>query len=770
MIKKRENMNLFKNKQSVLSRLSLSYLLVVLTGTILTGITANVILENSYDRQLVDYNGAVVNTLKGYIQKDIISGVDRAYLKLVEEESDEARFFVDAFYANDISYKNIKRAMNRMDDVVVPENEWLDGMYTYFPEAGVLVGTDGLIFKRGSGSGNMPSWMNTILESDGNFVYIPTMPFSGTYMYADDNICMIVKKYPFTSVKENVKGYIIFKINENVFTGILSQTEIPDEGEYRAIVDKNGNIIASTKEEKFPAFFPSATRLFKEHPEGSGYAEIKENGIKYAVTYQTIEPFDWRLMNVCPKNVFYKTSKYIQIGMFFVCILTILFGLAVSEHFKKKIYTPIKSIVDRIGGMSDGEKDEYGIIDAAINDMTYRLSDMQGMVDVARLAAKRELVASLCMDEASDLSSRRKMVQMCDFDTSKKAYISVIFRIDKDIIENLTVETVSGLVKNAIEAIDGITDENTFFVSGSYGRNKILAVAGLAHMSEEIISSYINRINELLYQAYYISCVTVVGTPVKRWEDIPASFESAKNSEKYTMFKKPGSIIYAPEALKLDNSSLMMDERIMENLRRDIYSFDAGAIKDDINNIIRELTEKGYSASYSNSKLLDIINIISAYLKSNGMNSSDIMSSDLITIFNEMDNIFEFEEWVYGIIERISDKLNVRNDTNNGQIIEKVKAYITDNISKELSLTSVSDRVYISSQYLCKIFKEETNMNFIDYVTQIRMEKAKELLLETNMNIESVAESVGYKTPHYFTKKFKERYGMTPKNFRMNQQ
>lgn len=763
-------MNLFKNKQSVLSSLSISYLLVVLTGTILTGITANVIIENSYDRQLVDYNGAVVNTLKSYIQKDIISGADRAYLKLVEERNDDSEFFVESFNSTDMSYKSIKRAIDCMDAVVVSENEWLEGMYTYFPDAGVLAGTDGLIYKRGNGAGDMPGWMNNVIESSGNFVYIPTMPFAGTYMYADDNICMMVKKYPFTSVKENVKGYIIFKINENVFTRILSQTEIPDEGEYRAIVDKNGSIIASTREEKFPAYFSSAARLFKEHPEGSGYAELKENGIKYAISYSTVEPFGWRIINVCPKNVFYKTSKYIQIGMFFVCILTILLGLAVSEHFKKKIYTPIKSIVDKIGGMSDGEKDEYGIINAAINDMTYKLSDMQGMVDAARLAAKRELVVSLCMDEASDLSSRRKIVQMCDFDTSKKAYISVIFRIDKDIIENLTAETVSGLVKKTIVAIDGISDENTFFVSGSYERNKIIAVAGLSHTGEEIIASYMNKINELLYQAYYISCVSVVGVTVKRWEDIPASFESAKNSEKYTMFKKPGSIIYAHEALKLDSSSLMMDERIVESLRRDIYSFDAAAIKDDINNIIRELAEKGYSASYSNGMLLDIINIISAYLKSNGMNSSDIMSSDLITIFNEMDNIFEFEEWVYGIIERISEKLNAQNDTNNGQIIEKVKAYISDNISKELSLTSVSDRVYISSQYLCKIFKDETNMNFIDYVTQIRMEKAKELLLETNMNIESVAESVGYKTPHYFTKKFKERYGMTPKNFRMNQQ
>lgn len=60
-------------------------------------------------------------------------------------------------------------------------------------------------------------------------------------------------------------------------------------------------------------------------------------------------------------------------------------------------------------------------------------------------------------------------------------------------------------------------------------------------------------------------------------------------------------------------------------------------------------------------------------------------------------------------------------------------------------------------------------MNFVDYVTLVRMERAKELLNDTNMTIESISEHVGYQTPHYFTKKFKERFGMTPKNFRMSE-
>ena len=129
----------------------------------------------------------------------------------------------------------------------------------------------------------MPAWMNTIIEVNGNFVYVPTMPFRGSYVYADDNICMIVKKYPYNYSGDNARGYIIFKINENVFRHILLQTEIPDKGEYRAVVDKKGNIIASTKDEKYPAFFASAEKLFEEYPQGSGYAEIKEGGVKYSI-------------------------------------------------------------------------------------------------------------------------------------------------------------------------------------------------------------------------------------------------------------------------------------------------------------------------------------------------------------------------------------------------------------------------------------------------------------------------------------------------------
>ncbi len=185
---------IFKNNATVLNKLSVSYLMVVLIGSFLTGVTADIILENFFDRQIVDYNSAVVNTLRDYISKDIIDGVDRAYLKVISQ-SNNNEFFVDSFYQSDMDYKTIKNIMNHITDVAVEENEWLDGIYTYFSDSGVLVSTDGLIYKRGNRSNSLPEWMKSIIEADSEIIYVPTQPYDGIDILEDDNICMIVKPY-----------------------------------------------------------------------------------------------------------------------------------------------------------------------------------------------------------------------------------------------------------------------------------------------------------------------------------------------------------------------------------------------------------------------------------------------------------------------------------------------------------------------------------------------------------------------------------------------
>ncbi|WP_336020457.1 helix-turn-helix transcriptional regulator [Fusobacterium polymorphum] len=87
---------------------------------------------------------------------------------------------------------------------------------------------------------------------------------------------------------------------------------------------------------------------------------------------------------------------------------------------------------------------------------------------------------------------------------------------------------------------------------------------------------------------------------------------------------------------------------------------------------------------------------------------------------------------------------------------------------KDLSLTEVANVCNMSDSYFSRKFKEKFNINFSTYLLNIRLEKAKELLKEKNLNIENISEMVGFKDSSYFSKSFKQKYGMAPHYYRDN--
>jgi two-component system response regulator YesN len=99
-------------------------------------------------------------------------------------------------------------------------------------------------------------------------------------------------------------------------------------------------------------------------------------------------------------------------------------------------------------------------------------------------------------------------------------------------------------------------------------------------------------------------------------------------------------------------------------------------------------------------------------------------------------------------------------------IIRKVKEFIGERLDQEISLQYISEQVGLNPQYLSSMFKLETGQNFNDYVTEMRMNKAKHLLKNSNLKIYEVAELVGYMNPKHFMASFKQSVGMTPTQFR----
>ncbi|MFB9324593.1 response regulator [Paenibacillus aurantiacus] len=99
-------------------------------------------------------------------------------------------------------------------------------------------------------------------------------------------------------------------------------------------------------------------------------------------------------------------------------------------------------------------------------------------------------------------------------------------------------------------------------------------------------------------------------------------------------------------------------------------------------------------------------------------------------------------------------------------IVQRAQQYIRDHLDAPLSLSDVAETVHLTPHYFGQIFKNGCGLLFNTYLTQVRMEKACSLLLQTDLKIYEICEQVGYVDPKYFGKVFQKHTGMTPNDYR----
>jgi two-component system response regulator YesN len=139
---------------------------------------------------------------------------------------------------------------------------------------------------------------------------------------------------------------------------------------------------------------------------------------------------------------------------------------------------------------------------------------------------------------------------------------------------------------------------------------------------------------------------------------------------------------------------------------------------------------------------------------------------DYLKTVIQTDNYEQLRKWfIDKVTEACRNILSKREEQTSG-IIEKAKAFIEGNYSKDISLDDVSRIVDISPYYFSKLFKEVTGENFIEYLTNIRIEEAKKLLQNRDVSIKNICVDTGYSDPNYFSRIFKKQVGVTPTEYR----
>ncbi len=139
---------------------------------------------------------------------------------------------------------------------------------------------------------------------------------------------------------------------------------------------------------------------------------------------------------------------------------------------------------------------------------------------------------------------------------------------------------------------------------------------------------------------------------------------------------------------------------------------------------------------------------------------------DYLPQIMELNTAEEIRNWFTDKVMSACRNVVNKREERSGDIIRTAKKYIEDHFDKDISLDDVSRVVNISPYYFRKVFKEASGLNFIEYLTNIRIEKAKDLLENSNLSIKEICVSCGYTDPNYFSRSFKKNVGVTPTEYK----
>jgi two-component system response regulator YesN len=142
--------------------------------------------------------------------------------------------------------------------------------------------------------------------------------------------------------------------------------------------------------------------------------------------------------------------------------------------------------------------------------------------------------------------------------------------------------------------------------------------------------------------------------------------------------------------------------------------------------------------------------------------------SGMIMVWKQMDRYDTLEsirKFLTGQLLTIAAELKERFEPQS-QIVHHAEKFIRDHYAENITLKTVADHVHVTQVWLSQLFKKEKGMTFLEYLTDVRMEKAKELLCDVNLRVYQICHMVGYQDTVHFGKLFKKKVGYTPREYR----
>lgn len=260
-----------------------------------------------------------------------------------------------------------------------------------------------------------------------------------------------------------------------------------------------------------------------------------------------------------------------------------------------------------------------------------------------------------------------------------------------------------------------------------------------------------------------------IGNRFQNLLDMHISYKEACSAAMLSCIYERG-IVYRFDDMNLGNKvyskqlHILVDTKLYDDLK--VGAFEE--IKKDIEEIITQIKNSRLELEAINTIIYNIMLLSCKTINELGYNVFEIMGNDFSLYFDvrEINHLVQLEEWFLSFFHKVNEFINLKRKNRNEHLIARVKEYIDANYSENITLNSMSRIFGISSGYLSVLFNDYLGQNFIDYLSNLRTQKAKRLLKNTNLRIYEIAEKVGYRDAYYFSAAFKRIVGINPTEYR----
>lgn len=447
--------------------------------------------------------------------------------------------------------------------------------------------------------------------------------------------------------------------------------------------------------------------------------------------------------------------------------------IGVAEYLLKPVSSAV--LLEHLSEIAEKVRDERE--DLALKKVYYQ--EMQENEELIKMKFLGELISGkLSLADAMEKGKRFHM------NLSGPFYRIILFKfIQEDHVQAEQSEALAG----AYEAVGGYVDRfrDVFrFQRGVEGWAFLLT--SVEEEMETQTKAFIEGLKAVIAPFDTLTWFGGIGSEVARIRELRYSFREADKAFAGRFVQEPNQII-SVEQLNFEQQDNEFDANIFGEINqfdqiitRFLSSGSLEEVESFVGALFTEISEDHFRSLMIRQYI--IMNIYAtvltfckklrkdagaegeAYGQWEGIRENEEILKQAVTTAESVDDI---KDYIGTLLDHAIELRNTVGGRRYSDIIQTAKERIEqDYMSEDISLNSVAAEVCMSPSYFSSVFSKEMGKTFIEYLTEVRMEKAKQYLACSSMKTSEISYEVGYKDPHYFSYIFKKTQGCTPKEYR----